>query len=180
MAGMPRILPLTHPDPETAEILARAGLHDGRPLNIFATFAHHPRLLKRFLVLGGLFLGRGLLPERDREIVILRTAWRAGSEYEFGQHTRIGRQVGLSDEEIRALAREDAGLEGDDAVLIAVADELAARAVLSDATWAALKSFYDDSQALEVLMLAGFYRMLAGALNTVEVQLEDGTPGWPN
>lgn len=176
---MPRIAPLTDPDPETAEILAKAGLHDGKPLNIFATFAHHPRLLKRFLVLGGFFLGRGQLPDRDREIVILRSAWRSGSEYEFGQHTRIGHQAGLAYSEIHALAREDHGLEGDDAVLIAVADEVSANAVLTDTTWKALTAFYDTQQAIEVIMLAGFYRMLAGVLNTLEVDLEDGTPGWP-
>lgn len=179
MGGMPRIHPLTDPDPETAEILAKAGLHDGKPLNIFLTFAHHPRLLKRFLVLGGFFLGRGLLPERDREIVILRSAWRSGSEYEFGQHTRIGHLAGLSHTEIRALAVANHELEGNDAVLVTVADEIAADAVLSDATWDALLAFYEPPQALEVIMLAGFYRMLAGVLNTVQIQLEERTPGWP-
>ena len=134
MAGMPRIPPLTDPDAETAEIIEKSGLRDGRPLNIFATFAHHPRLLKRFLVLGGFFLGRGLRPERDREIVILRSAWRARSEYEFGQHTRIGHLAGLSYAEIRALATEEHELQGDDAVLVRVADEIAAQAVLSEET----------------------------------------------
>lgn len=176
---MPRIQPLTTPDLETEEILAKAGLHDGKPLNIFSTFAHHPRLLKRFLVLGGFFLGRGLIPERDREVVILRTAWRAGSEYEFGQHARIGRAAGLTDAEVRALATESPDLTGNDAVLVRVADEIGSRAVLSDATWEDLTAFYDPRQALEVMMLAGFYRMLAGVLNTVQVELEKGTPGWP-
>ncbi len=180
MAVMPRIHPLADPDPETAEILAKAGLHDGKPLNIFATFAHHPRLLKRFLVLGGFFLGRGLLPERDREIVILRTAWRSRSEYEFGQHTRIGRLAGLSEGEIRALTVDEPGLGGHAAVLVSVADEIASQAVLSDSTWTALMGLYDHPQAIEVIMLAGFYRMLAGVLNSVQVQLEDGTPGWPD
>jgi len=54
----PRIAPLTDPSPEVAEILGMAGPPDRPPLNIFTTLANHPRLLKRFNVLGGLFLGR--------------------------------------------------------------------------------------------------------------------------
>ena len=176
----PRVPPVTDPDPETAELLAKTGLkRDGRPLNVFATLAHHPRLLKRFNVLGGLFLGRGLLPARDRELVILRMAWRAGSEYEFGQHTLIGRQAGLDDAEIAALAGGERAWDERERALIAAADEVDATARLSDATWDAVRRFYDVPQALELILLGGFYRMLAGMLNTVEVERDPGVPGWP-
>src|SRR5260370_22909657 len=61
----PRIRPVAEPDPEVAEVLSKT-LTDARgaPLNIFATLATHPRLLKPLNVLGGLFLAHGLLPER--------------------------------------------------------------------------------------------------------------------
>src|SRR5262249_38132885 len=90
----PRIAPLTDPTPEVKELLDKTKIREGPVLNIFATMAHHPRLLKRLNVLGGLFLGRGLLPARERELVILRTAWRTGCVYEFGQHTLLGRREG--------------------------------------------------------------------------------------
>src|SRR2546423_12722776 len=104
----PRIPPVTDPSPEVVELLGKTAISDGPPLNIFATLAHHPRLLKRFNVLGGLFLGRGLLPARERELVILRTGWRTRCEYEFGQHTVLGRRAGLDDDEIRRVTREGA------------------------------------------------------------------------
>jgi len=40
------------------------------------------------------------LPARHREILRLRIGWLCQSEYEFGQHTRIGKEAGLTDEEI--------------------------------------------------------------------------------
>ena len=54
----PRIAPLTDPTPEVKELLDKTKIRQGPVLNVFATLAHHPRLLKRFNVLGGLFLGR--------------------------------------------------------------------------------------------------------------------------
>src|SRR5690348_4898614 len=73
----PRIPPRQAPFPDDVQETLGSTLSTpgGAPLNIFATLAHHPRLLKRFNVLGGLFLSRGLLPPRDREIVILRVGW---------------------------------------------------------------------------------------------------------
>src|SRR3954466_2478461 len=69
------------------------------PLNIFRTIARNEPLAKGFLSLGGHLLRGEGLPAREREIVILRTGWRAQSEYEFGQHTAIGLAAGLTAQE---------------------------------------------------------------------------------
>jgi 4-carboxymuconolactone decarboxylase len=175
----PRIAPVTDPDPEVEEILDKTRVAPGPPANIFTTMAHHPRLLKRFNVLGGLFLSRGLLPAREREIVILRTAWRTGSEYEFGQHTLIGRRAGLNDDEIRRVTMEAAEWPGGDRLLIELADEIHASRDLPDDLWNQLRKHWTDAQMIELVMLAGFYQMVSGFLKAVRVQLDRGIPGWP-
>jgi len=184
---MPRMAPLVPPvsDPslEVLEIYSKACLAspDGSPLNIFGTLAHHPRLLKRFTVFGGLFLGRGTLPPRERELVILRTAWRCGSEYEWGQHVVIGRREGLTDEEIEAVTRPvaEAGWPPLAAALLAVTDELLDDVDVSDGTGEAARAVLDDQQFSEAVMLVGQYRMVAGFLKAARVQREPGVPGWP-
>jgi 4-carboxymuconolactone decarboxylase len=176
----PRIPPVTDPTPEVAEILGKTAISDGPPLNIFATLAHHPRLLKRFNVLGGLFLGRGVLPAREREIVILRTGWRTGCEYEFGQHVALGRRAGLTDEEIRRLADAGAAWPAEDAALVRLADELHETRDVSDGLWAELRARWDEAELLELVMLAGFYGMVSGFLNAARVQREPGIPGFPD
>jgi 4-carboxymuconolactone decarboxylase len=175
----PRLRPVVNPTPEVAELLAGMPAQDGVPLNVFATLAHHPRLLKRMNVFGGLFLAHSTLPVREREIVILRAAWRAGSEYEFGQHTLLGRQSGLADAEVSALAGGERDWAASDRLLIDVTDQVHAQARLEVATWESLLAGYGAATAIEVIFLAGFYRMLAGFLNTVEVEREPGVPGWP-
>jgi 4-carboxymuconolactone decarboxylase len=175
----PRIPPLTDPSPEVAEILEKTRIAGGPPLNIFATLAHHPRLLKRFNVLGGLFLAHGLVPARERELVILRTGWRTRCEYEFGQHVAIGRRAGLTDEEIRRVTEDGGGWAPDDALLVRLADELHETRDVSDDVWHGLSRRWSRAQLLELVTLAGFYGMVAGFLNAARVQREPGTSGWP-
>lgn len=149
-------------------------------LNIFRTLGRNRPLHKGFLTLGGHLLGGGALPAREREIVILRTGFRARSEYEFGQHTRIGRDAGLSDVEIARLAdAASGGWSDDDQALVDMVDELCAHDVVSEPTWRRLRARWDDEHLLELLVLAGYYRLVSGLLNSVGVPLEPQTPGWP-
>ncbi len=166
---------------DLAETLEKTIVKDGKALNIFRTLAHHPGLLKRFNVLGGAFLAGGLLPAREREIVILRVGWNCGSVYEFGQHTLIGRDAGLTGAEIAALTtvRALGPWSDDDRALIAMADELCADDCVSDATFAALRQRWNEAELVELVALGGFYRMVSGLLNSLGVEPEPGLPGWP-
>ena len=94
----------------------------------------------------------------------------------------IGRREGLLDEEIADLARDDLTREwsDEDRALIAMADELCAHDCVGDSTWAALAERYTEEQLVELLMLAGYYRMISGFLNSAGVQLDEGVPGWPD
>jgi 4-carboxymuconolactone decarboxylase len=182
--AQPRIEPIDLDevtDDELRGVLAGALTLDGRPLNIFGVLGHHPKLLKRFNLLGGFLLNKGLLPERERELVILRVGWNARAVYEFGQHTVIGRRCGLTDAEIAALTKPVADHEwsADDRALIALADDLADDDCVRDETWSALASRWSDAELVELLVVAGFYRLVSGFLNSAGVQLDDGVPGFP-
>ncbi|MCW2570126.1 MAG: hypothetical protein JWO88_184 [Frankiales bacterium] len=150
------------------------------PLNIFRTIARNEPMARGFLSLGGHLLRGEGLPAREREIVILRTGWQAQSEYEFGQHTVIGLSAGVTSEEVGWLAGVGTSdWSGPDAALVAMVDELCADDVVSDATWSVLSETWSEEQLLELLVLAGYYRLVSGLLNSSGVALEPGTPGWP-
>lgn len=177
MTEAPRLAPLPEQDWDDE---TRALLEAGQPLNIFTTLAHHPKLLKRWLVFGSHVLVKSTLPARERELAILRTGWRCGSEYEFGQHTVIGAATGLTDDEIRRLATEGtAGWAPDDAVLVRAVDELVADHTVSDETWAALAERWDTQQLIDLVFAVGQYVLVSTALRTFGVQLDEGVPGWP-
>lgn len=150
------------------------------PLNIFATLAKHPKLLDRFNRFGGFLLYKGELPVREREIVILRVGWRCGSVYEFGQHTVIGKTAGLTEDEVARLVTADlAGWSPADADLVAMADELCVANTVSDRVWESLANRWNEQEMMELLVVAGFYRLVSGFLNSTGVEREPGVPGWP-
>ena len=53
-------------------------------------------------------------------------------------------------------------------------DELKADTHLSDAVWTGLSAYYDTRQIMDVVFTVGQYNMLAMALNSLGVQLDDG------
>lgn len=181
MAHPLRVPPLAPEDREerTAELLE--GLGD---LNIFATLAHHPRLLKRWSQFGGVLLYKGELPVRERELLILRTAWNCRADYEWGQHVRIGLEAGLTPDEITAITSaaggDDPAWSASDAALLRAADELHRDAHVGDGTWEALAATWSVPQLIELCMVVGQYHLVAFTLNSLGVQREDGVPGLPS
>ena len=178
----PRIAPLVDLT-EELQVIMGGGINSpaGTPLNIFGTIAHHPKLLKRFMNFAGLFLNKGLLPAREREIVILRVGWNCQSVYEFGQHTVIGQRVGLTMSEIVELTKQSTEHQWSarDQALIAMSDELCADNCVSTTTWEELRAFWTEAELVELVMVAGTYRLVSGFLNTMGVELDADTPGWP-
>jgi 4-carboxymuconolactone decarboxylase len=149
--------------------------------NIFPTFARHPDLFRAWLPFGGFLLTAGKLSGRDRELLILRTAVRTESSYEWGQHVRISLDGGIEREAIdRVLDGPDAdGWTPHDAALLRAADELHNASRISDATWKTLAESYDDEQLMEVAMVVGHYHMVAFALNSFGVELDEGLEPLP-
>jgi len=177
MPTQPRLAPLED-DQIDAEI--REALGPGADLNIFRTLAHHPKLLKRWLVFGNHVLAKSTLPARERELVILRTGWLCRAPYEWGQHVVIGRASGLGDDEIQRIAAgPNAGWDARDRALLQTCDELHANSVVSDATWTALSAHYDTRQLLDIVFTIGQYTLVSMVLNTFGVQPEPGLPGFP-
>jgi alkylhydroperoxidase family enzyme len=149
--------------------------------NIFPTFAQHQELFRAWLPFGGFLLTAGKLPGRDRELLILRTAANCESSYEWGQHVRISLDGGIEREAIdRVLEGPDAdGWSSHEAALLRAADELHRDSRISDGTWEALAETFDAEQLIEATMVVGHYHMVAFALNSLGVELDDGLEPLP-
>ena len=66
-----------------------------------------------------------------------------------------------------------------DALLLRFADQLHATSTVGDETWAALHARFTDEQALELLALAGFYRLLSMVMNAARLPLEPWAARFP-
>ncbi len=150
-------------------------LTKGRSYQFMRVVSIDRRLFRPFLAFNMRLMPRGKLDRRETEALILRTAWLCGSRYEWTQHEAIGRRVGLSREQIEAIAADpQSELLGEQTrLLLRIVPELLENHALSEATYEALAQRLQPSQILEAVMLVGNYAMLAGALNTFGVPLED-------
>ena len=173
----PRLEPLPREDwdEETRALLGESAL------NVFATFAHHPKLMKRWLAFGNHVLAKNTLPARDRELVILRTGWNCRAPYEWAQHVAIARSIGISDDEIARVSEgPDAGGWADaDVLLLRAADELHEDQTLTDETYAALASRYSVQNLLDLVFTVGQYHLVSMALNAFRAERDDNVTGVP-
>jgi 4-carboxymuconolactone decarboxylase len=170
----PRVAPLAMEQrtPEQQALLA------SRPdFNVYKTFAHHVELYNRWSPLGRFVMSDSSLPPREREIVMLRMGWLCQSEYEWAQHARIGKaQAGLSNDDIHRIAEGPAaaGWPEFERTLLQMVDELRYEAMISDATWKALRAKYSAQQVMDAIYTAAQYQLVSMALNTLGVQLDPG------
>ncbi len=151
-------------------------------LKVFQILLKHPKVADQ---LGGTLmtlLSDNALDARLREFIIMRIGWVTGSVYEWTQHYRVSKQIGMDDEEITAVRdwrSSDVLGEAEKAVLQATDDVLESGRI-SDATWdkcaAVLPS---DQERIELVIAIGNWVMFSQLLRSLEVPLEDGVTEWP-
>jgi 4-carboxymuconolactone decarboxylase len=153
----------------------------GRIDNVFATMVNHPDLARDWLTFANYVLRKCTLPRREREILILRIGWLCGAEYEWAQHTRLGKAVGLTEHDFAHIRQgpEAAGATPQDRLLLKAVDELYNDSFICDETWNALAQTYDTQQMMDLVFAVGQYNLVSMALNSFGVQLDPGLEGFP-
>ncbi|MFZ6780469.1 carboxymuconolactone decarboxylase family protein [Undibacterium sp. Ji83W] len=172
---MPRIAPMEPPyDAEVDQAFSRIMPPGMPPLKLFRTQAHNKRVLLR--VFAGNLLDKGAVSLRERELVILRTCARCGSEYEWGVHvTLFAVKAGLSKDDIAATLSDDpaqAALSASEVLLLKAVDELHENSSIADALWAKLEQHFSQEQLLEIISLTGSYHTISFITNAAKVELE--------
>lgn len=140
--------------------------------NALEMLVHHPELARVFLRFNVQLLYGSALPARLRELAILRVAHRRGCEYEWAHHVTMGKDAGLTDDDIADL-QHGAGRDELHQAVVTAADELDEKSRLSPATEAVLTQHLDERQLIDLVFTVGCYCLLAMAFNTFGVELED-------
>lgn len=171
----PRITPLDPPyADDVAAGFARVMPPGREPLKLFRTLARNPRVLSRIFA-GGL-LDRGELTLAEREFVILRACARAGAEYEWGVHVAFfAARAGLSDATVAATVSggpDAAAFDADQHLLACLVDSLHETADLADGLWQALAARWSEPALIELIVLAGQYRMIGTLCRSLRLDLE--------
>lgn len=161
------------PDPRHPLPVSREDRPKG--LNVIGTLAHHPALARAYNTFNGHVQFATTLSVRQRELLVLRVAALRRCDYEWAQHAVIARDAGISDDEIaRAGNGPDApGWSDLERAMLAAVDELVADAEISEATWETLRAELDERQLLDLIFTVGAYEVLAMALKSFAIELDE-------
>lgn len=154
------------------ELRARRGRLDG----LYGTLVLHPELAGMMLEIGRFYRTAATVPDRQREAATLAVATETRCAYVWSKHEPTARSAGLPQPAIEALRHgrwEDDALDALDRDAVAVAREaLALRSIPGDVQ-ARVADAWGVEGVLELSVLAGVYRMIAGYLASIEVPLPD-------
>ena len=182
-------LPLRPPPyaPDLEKYIHNNALTGLSPQNLRLALAHQPQLAAAFQALAHVILFKCELPEREREIAIIRTGALTRSEYEWGMHVSIfGEKCGLGPQHVSDLTScaswdelNDTLWTGDEKLVVRAVDELHQHSTVTDTTWERLRAHWSNAQLVELILSAGFYHMAAFFLNSMAVPLETGSARFP-
>jgi alkylhydroperoxidase family enzyme len=148
-----------------------------RNLNLYRVLAHSPRAARSLNTLARFIRDGSRLNPRLRELAILQIGYMTRSAWEFSHHVRIGREVGVTDDEIRAIADETAGrptvLDPLAKTVLRAAREMTAGLVISDETFAELRRELDNERLTDLVVTISFYNGLVRLLETMQVDVEE-------
>lgn len=145
---------------------------EGRLCGPFNAMVIAPQIGDALSRLGEALRFRGTLPDRSREIVILTVAAAKQSKFELYAHTRAGRRLGLTDDELaHLLARRSAPtFDNTEAAVHELSLRLTTGAPLGADDYESFRERFGEAGLVEVSTLVGYYAMLALQLDLFGVQ----------
>jgi alkylhydroperoxidase family enzyme len=149
-------------------------LNKNRNANIFRMMAHSPSYFEQYCRLGGAIRHRGELDPVVRELAITRTGILCESPYEIVAHKRIGKNVGVTDEQNEALENWEGATCFNEVQQAALAftDEIIRLRRPTDATFKAIAAKLSPTALVELQLAVGFYIMTSKFLETFDIDLQ--------
>jgi alkylhydroperoxidase family enzyme len=161
--------------PEHQDILAR-------PIALNRAMANSPNAARAFGVPAMYIRHQSKLDPRLRELAILQVGYLAKSPYEYSHHVKIGREFGVTDDDIRAIGAETAGrptrLDALAKTVLRAAREMTSGLAMSDATFAELEKALGREQVIDVTLAISFYNAVVRLLATLQIDVEPEYQGY--
>jgi alkylhydroperoxidase family enzyme len=147
-----------------------------RNTNLHKLLANSPDMALAFNSVGNFIRFKSKLDPRLRELAILQVGWLEKSEYEFTHHVRIGKEFGVTDEDIVGLMAETEGvqsrLEPLARAVLKGAREMAHKLEMSMTTFAEIKRHLSNEEMVDLVLTIAFYCAVVRVLATMKIDNE--------
>ncbi|WP_407160062.1 carboxymuconolactone decarboxylase family protein [Bradyrhizobium sp. STM 3557] len=165
---------IDYADPAGFSERTRELLSKNRNANIFRMLAHSPDHLEQYCRLGGAIRHKGELDPVVRELAITRTGILCEAPYEVVAHKRIGKNVGVTDEQNVAIENWQSASCFNEVQRAALAftDEIVTLKRPTDATFRAIAAKLSPAALVELQLAVGFYVMTSRFLETFMIDMQ--------
>jgi alkylhydroperoxidase family enzyme len=153
--------------------------HDllARGINLDRMLVHSPNGARCFTAMGRFIRHESRLDTRLREMAILQVGYLTRSPYEYSHHVELGREFGVSDDDLRAIEAETAGQPSDleplAKTVLRAAREMTRDIAASDETFAELRQGLDEECLMDLVLTISYYNAVVRLLATMEIDVED-------
>lgn len=142
-------------------------------VNLYRALAHAPKLLKAWIDFASALREQCKTPRQLRELVILRTAQRMLSHYEWRQHRRMAAEAGIDEHQVAELAmwHTSPAFTAAERAALALTDAIV-DGYVTDEHNTALSEHFDPQARVELTLTAAFYCGVPRLLDALRVPTE--------
>ena len=157
--------------------VSQPGTDMGTPGHWWTVLAQTPHVLAHFVACSRMYLGDQMtLPPRLRELGQTRAGWLDASQFVYSQHCKMGRLVGLTDEQVASVRAWQVATcfdERERTVLAYVDYLVTQRGRVPDDMFAALSSHLSDVEIIELTYVVCCYDGYAVLTRALRLELDD-------
>jgi 4-carboxymuconolactone decarboxylase len=141
---------------------------------------HAPPFAQAFVKLGVTTMSSLELAPLEREIVMLRSAFRYSAPYVWGMHEGVATKLGLSSEKLAAVRTplgNDGILDRREVTLVKLVDALCDSAPTTREAIQSAKEFWSTRELIEIIGVHGVAYIIAKITVPLEIELDPVLPG---
>jgi alkylhydroperoxidase family enzyme len=142
----------------------------------YSMLMHSPAMAQHFAAIEDYFRNNSLLPDADREIIILTAAREVDAHYAWSRHEIRAHNVGIRPEVIEALrARSSVGkFAGKERLLVEFTRTLMHQHALPDELFARMVREFGRAKFVEAVGLLGHYMTIGTVIRLFDVRPPEG------
>ena len=141
---------------------------------IWQALLNAPNITDRILALADELRHGTLIDKRTRELAVLVVGHVTKCAYEFDHHWNAALKAGIPRAHLEALGEFETSplFTEQDRAVMRFAKEITLTGAVADATWNAVRSFYDNRQAVEIQLTVAWYNTVVRILLPLDIRNE--------
>jgi alkylhydroperoxidase family enzyme len=142
--------------------------------HIWLALANAPKILEGVMAMAGALRNDTVFEKRFRELGVVMVGLVTRSAYEFDHHWNAALAAGVRREQLENLAQFETSPHFDDKerAVLRYAKEATESGEVSDASWDALRRYFDTRQAMEVVLTVAWYNCVVRILLPLRIEHE--------